>query len=88
MPRSEGPVPGEWARSGPDVVARRDDSMTVTLYCPNLRCRATLEVPERARGRRVRCSRCGTNFLVPTKEDSQNRQAKSAAPCEQPADPS
>ena len=41
--------------------------MAVTLYCPNLRCRTVLEVPEKARGRRVRCIRCGTNFLVPTR---------------------
>ncbi len=39
--------------------------MAVTLMCPNLRCRKVLAVPEAARGKRVRCSYCGTMFLVP-----------------------
>lgn len=41
--------------------------MAVTLFCPNLGCRMVLEVPDKARGRRVRCSSCGTNFMVPEK---------------------
>lgn len=41
--------------------------MAVTLFCPNLSCRMVLEVPDKTRGRRVRCSRCGTNFMVPEK---------------------
>ncbi len=41
--------------------------MAVTLFCPNLSCRMVLEVPDKTRGRRVRCSRCGTNFIVPEK---------------------
>ena len=39
--------------------------MSVTLMCPNLRCRKVLAVPEAARGKRVRCSYCGTMFMVP-----------------------
>ncbi len=41
--------------------------MAVTLFCPNLSCRMVLEVPDKTRGRRVLCSRCGTNFIVPEK---------------------
>lgn len=41
--------------------------MAVTLFCPNLGCRMVLEVPDKTRGRRVRCSSCGTNFMVPEK---------------------
>ncbi len=60
--------------------------MTVTLYCPNLRCRTVLEVPDKARGRRVRCSRCGTNFLVPAKPEPPKKKAapEPAAPAEGP----
>jgi hypothetical protein len=39
--------------------------MPVTLICPNLKCRTILQVPEKARGRKVKCGRCGRNFVVP-----------------------
>jgi hypothetical protein len=39
--------------------------MAVTVICPNLRCRSTLQVPDTMRGKIVRCGRCGKNFLVP-----------------------
>jgi hypothetical protein len=39
--------------------------MAITLICPNLRCRSVLQVPDSVRGRPVRCSRCGRNFIVP-----------------------
>lgn len=38
---------------------------TITLICPNLRCRCLLQVPEKIRGSKVRCGRCGKNFIVP-----------------------
>ena len=41
--------------------------MSVVLFCPNLKCRAVLQVSEKARGRKVRCGQCGTAFLVPIK---------------------
>ena len=53
--------------------------MNITLYCPNLRCRMVLEVPEKTRGRRVRCSRCGTNFMVPTKAGDKKPAADKGA---------
>jgi hypothetical protein len=37
----------------------------ITLICPNLRCRCLLQVPEKIRGSKVRCGRCGKNFIVP-----------------------
>jgi len=37
----------------------------MTLVCPNLKCKAALEVDERLRGERVRCLKCGQVILVP-----------------------
>ena len=39
--------------------------MAIILVCPNWKCRAQLSVPEAARGKRMRCSFCGTMFMVP-----------------------
>jgi len=39
--------------------------MTVTILCPKLTCRAVLQVPDNVRGKRVRCGKCETTFLVP-----------------------
>lgn len=50
----------------------------VIVICPNLRCRKVLQVPEVARGRQVRCGHCGTNFMVPTRQQ-QNASAAHAA---------
>jgi LSD1 subclass zinc finger protein len=44
--------------------------MLVTVICPHLRCRTVLQVPETARGQKVRCSRCGKNFIVPARPGS------------------
>lgn len=43
--------------------------MAITLICPNLLCRSLLQVPERVRGQKVRCGRCGKNFIVPSPGD-------------------
>jgi hypothetical protein len=40
--------------------------MPVTLLCPNLRCRAILQVPDTCRGRKVRCGQCGITLTVPS----------------------
>jgi len=37
----------------------------VTLLCPNLKCRAVLQVPDEMRGKIVRCGHCGKPFRVP-----------------------
>ncbi len=39
---------------------------TVTIMCPKLTCRAVLQVPEKVRGKKVRCARCNTCFEVPS----------------------
>ena len=39
--------------------------MVLTIICPNLRCRSVLQVPDGIRGQKVRCGKCGKNFLVP-----------------------
>jgi len=40
---------------------------TITLVCPNLKCKAVLEVSDAMRGRRVRCKKCGQIIAVPAK---------------------
>lgn len=39
----------------------------VTLVCPNLKCKAVLEVSEAMRGQKVRCNKCGQVIVVPAK---------------------
>jgi uncharacterized paraquat-inducible protein A len=39
--------------------------MSITLICPNLKCRSILQVPEAMRGKKARCIRCGKQFVVP-----------------------
>lgn len=43
--------------------------MVVTLFCPNLKCRSILQVPENTRTKKVRCGQCGTTFIVPAKRE-------------------
>jgi LSD1 subclass zinc finger protein len=54
--------------------------MLITVICPHLRCRTVLQVPETARGQKVRCSRCGKNFIVPAPKEA--GASKPAAPNE------
>jgi len=42
--------------------------MSITLLCPNLKCRAVLIVPDLARGKKVVCGKCGTTLAVPATE--------------------
>ena len=53
--------------------------MPITLLCPRLTCRAALRVPDTVRGQRVRCSECGTTFLVPP-APSTNKPKSAATP--------
>lgn len=39
----------------------------VTIVCPNLKCKAVLEVSPAMRGQRVRCKKCGQVIAVPAK---------------------
>lgn len=54
---------------------------SITLICPNLRCRSLLQVPEKIRGSKVRCGRCGKNFIVPAPP-----QPKAPTPAGNPSD--
>ena len=47
--------------------------MPITVICPNLRCRSVLQIPDHARGRKVRCAHCGQNLLVPDKAPKNKR---------------
>ena len=53
--------------------------MPVTLYCPNLKCRVILQVPERARGKKVRCAACQTTFYVPQHRSDGQAESRPAA---------
>lgn len=37
----------------------------IRVMCPNLPCRSILNVPNRARGKIVRCSKCGFRVKIP-----------------------
>lgn len=51
----------------------------ITMICPNLRCRSILQVPEKARGRTVRCGCCGKNFVVPQRPSDSPKAAPAPA---------
>lgn len=38
----------------------------IRIMCPNLKCRSILGVPQQARGKLVRCRKCGTNIQIPS----------------------
>ena len=42
----------------------------VTLVCPNLKCKAVLQVDESKRGSKVRCTKCGQVIVVPARSRS------------------
>lgn len=58
---------------------RESIGMAVTVICPNLRCRTLLQVPEGTRGKRVRCGRCGKDFLIPAKPTAKKPAKPDAA---------
>jgi hypothetical protein len=53
--------------------------MAVTLICPNLLCRGILQVPDSVRGRKVRCGKCGKDFLVPGGDHPKHSKSASSA---------
>jgi hypothetical protein len=59
--------------------------MPVTLLCPNLRCRAILQVPDACRGRKVRCSNCGITLGVPAKAPGEPVKKEQADPKKTPS---
>lgn len=53
------------------------DGKVIRIMCPDLSCQRVLAVPASARGKLVRCRRCGMTIRIP--------QAKADAPA--PANP-
>ena len=54
--------------------------VSVTVVCTNLKCRAILSVPDTARGKKVRCSRCGQALVIPSRHNrSQSKPQTEAA---------
>lgn len=45
------------------------DPEVIRIMCPNLGCQRVLAVPDRARGKLVRCRSCGTNIRIPAMRD-------------------
>jgi hypothetical protein len=41
------------------------ETTMVMMLCPNLKCRKVLRVPEKCRGKQVRCQFCNLTFKVP-----------------------
>lgn len=37
----------------------------IRMMCPNLRCKAILSVPVKARGKAVQCRQCGMRVKIP-----------------------
>ncbi len=46
------------------------DGKTIRIMCPNLGCRRILAVPVSARGKLIRCRKCGMTIRIPAKGDS------------------
>jgi len=53
--------------------------VSVTIVCTNLKCRAILSVPDSARGKKVRCSRCGQALVIPARHDLPESQPQAEA---------
>jgi hypothetical protein len=62
---------------------RGELKMALTIICPNLRCRSVLQVSDQVRGQKVRCGRCGKNFIVPPASTAPAKEPK--APAKAPA---
>ena len=51
----------------------------VTMICPNLSCRRTLNAPPTARGQLMRCAYCNAPFRVPKDVTSRPDAAQTAS---------
>ena len=60
------------------------ETPTIRLICPNLKCRATLAVPESSRGKVVRCRNCQGRVGVPTKPAKPGKPSPDAGAGEDP----
>ena len=54
-------------------------SDTIRLICPNLRCKAILSVPAKARGRDVHCKHCGKRIKIPGGNSSNHDEGKTSS---------
>lgn len=57
----------------------KSQDMTLTIICPNLLCRGILQVPDSVRGRKVRCGKCGKDFLVPAAQPNPTNPSSETA---------
>ena len=53
--------------------------VSVSVVCTNLKCRAVLSVPDSARGKKVRCSRCGQALVIPARHGLSESQPQAEA---------
>ena len=53
--------------------------MSIAVLCPNLRCKAVLNVPETARGQVIRCGQCGTPLRIPSGKLQMDRAPQGAS---------
>ena len=58
------------------------EERVIRIMCPNLVCQRVLSVPDRARGKLVRCGGCGVNIRIP-----QSKTDKPATDATEPATP-
>ncbi len=49
-------------------------SRSIRIMCPNLACMRILAVPERARGRLVRCRGCRMTIRIPEKRQQETAE--------------
>ena len=53
-------------------------SGVVRIMCPNLTCQRVLAVPQKARGKVVRCRQCGMNVRVPSSKPDESKKKKAS----------
>ena len=56
----------------------------IRIMCPNLKCRSILGVPAEARGKLVRCRKCGTNIEIPQRRETPAEPVPAPADGDQP----
>ena len=56
----------------------------IRIMCPNLKCRSILGVPAEARGKLVRCRKCGTNIEIPQRRETPSEPVPAPADGDQP----
>ncbi len=75
------------SRSHNRVESMPPETGIIRIMCPNLKCRSILGVPGEARGKLVRCKKCGTNIEIPHKREVPVEPEPAAADDKQPPAP-